>query len=106
MEHRIIRKDGEVRWVQQFATVIFDEHVEPQYVDGTLYDITDRKRSEESLRENEERYRRIADNATDIIWTMDMNMRLTYVNCFASIFTCTLAEYSSAHAAKSPLIMT
>lgn len=32
------------------------------------------------LRESEERYRRLAENATDIIWTTDMSMRPTYIS--------------------------
>ncbi|HEY82237.1 MAG TPA: PAS domain S-box protein [Dehalococcoidia bacterium] len=32
------------------------------------------------LRQSEERYRRLAENATDIIWTMDMSMRLSYIS--------------------------
>ncbi|MFC2028184.1 PAS domain S-box protein, partial [Chloroflexota bacterium] len=41
--------------------------------------------SQEALRDSEERYRRLADNATDIIWTMDMDMRLTYVSPSVSL---------------------
>ena len=32
----------------------------------------------EAAQESEKRYRLLADNASDIIWTMDMSLRLTY----------------------------
>jgi rsbT co-antagonist protein RsbR len=35
---------------------------------------------EEELRESEERYRRLTETISDVIWTMDMNMKLTYVS--------------------------
>jgi len=38
----------------------------------------DRKKTEEELRESEQRYRLLADNVTDLIWTMDMEMNYTY----------------------------
>ncbi|MCK4722883.1 MAG: hypothetical protein KAT75_06245, partial [Dehalococcoidia bacterium] len=42
-----------------------------------LGEITRRKQMEEEIQESETRYRLVAENATDVIWTVDMNMRPT-----------------------------
>jgi two-component system, sporulation sensor kinase C len=42
--------------------------------------ITEQKRAEQTLRESERRYRLLADHATDFIWTMDWNLKLTYAS--------------------------
>jgi PAS domain S-box-containing protein len=34
----------------------------------------------DEIQESEERYRLLADNVSDVIWTMDMNLKLTYVS--------------------------
>lgn len=48
---------------------------------GTLNtEIQERKRIEEVVRQSEERYRMMADNATDVIWTMDLSGRFTYIS--------------------------
>jgi len=40
----------------------------------------ERKQMEEVIRESERQYRLLAENAKDIIWTVDMNMRPTYIS--------------------------
>ncbi len=48
---------------------------------GTLHtEIQERKRVEEVVRQSEERYRMLADNATDVIWTMDLSGHFTYIS--------------------------
>jgi two-component system cell cycle sensor histidine kinase/response regulator CckA len=39
-----------------------------------------RKRAEDELREREMKYRLLAENVTDVIWTIDMDLKFTYVS--------------------------
>jgi PAS domain S-box-containing protein len=79
-EAQFRRYDGTVIWVRNGAKVIHDEEGHLLYFEGRLEDITEYRRMEEELRESERRYRLLAENVTDIIWTMDLNLRLTYVS--------------------------
>ncbi|MDD5094200.1 MAG: PAS domain S-box protein [Dehalococcoidia bacterium] len=73
-----IRKDGEIRILRLSSTyVTIDDQI---YAYNTFIDVTESKRMEEALQESEKRYRRLADNATDMIWTLDMNLRWTHIS--------------------------
>jgi len=48
--YRIIRKDGQIRWVNEFIQNIMDKRGQPECVQGTVYDITEHKQAQESLK--------------------------------------------------------
>ncbi len=63
-----------------------DVHMTINMIPGTkqsvasILDITERKHMEEALGEREKHYRLLAENAADVIWTVDMNMGPTYIS--------------------------
>lgn len=77
-EFKIIVKNGEERWVDLASGPIeFDGR--PAIL-GTAFDITDRKRAEESLRASEEGYRDLVENSQDLICTHDLKGRILSAN--------------------------
>ena len=75
---RIIDKEGTVKWLELRATLIEWEG-RPATL-NFVTDITIRKQAEQALKESEERYRLLAENSLDVIWTADMQGELTYVS--------------------------
>ncbi|MBW1769356.1 MAG: response regulator, partial [Deltaproteobacteria bacterium] len=57
-EHRMLHKDGSIRWILVRGKAILDESGNAVRLIGTDADITDRKQMEEALRENEEKLAR------------------------------------------------
>ena len=53
IEHRIICKDGKIKWVSDTAILKYDSNGEVVSYDGVIKDITERKLTEETLRRNE-----------------------------------------------------
>jgi PAS domain S-box-containing protein len=50
LEYRFMARDDRLVWVRDEAALVRDEHGAPQYWQGFMVDITDRKRAEEDLR--------------------------------------------------------
>jgi PAS domain S-box-containing protein len=80
LEHRIIRKDGATRWVKNTPVLNFDSQGGPLSCDGLVQDITERKRAEEALRESQERYKQLWNDAPVAYHTLDATGMVLQVN--------------------------
>ncbi len=80
LENWCIAKDGRRVLFSTNAVPILDETGNLVGYRGVDTDLTEHRRMEENLRNSEERHRLIADNAYDVIWTMNIDGRLTYVS--------------------------
>ncbi|MBL7128994.1 MAG: PAS domain S-box protein [Ignavibacteria bacterium] len=78
-DFRLLHKDGETRvYVHMSAGIV--EYKGKIASMGTLSNITERMKSEESLRNSEESYRELFNNATDAIYIQDKEGRFLDVN--------------------------
>jgi PAS domain S-box-containing protein len=70
-EYRVIRPDGEVRWLYAMGTAVRDEKGRPQTIFGVNFDITERKRAEEELDSIRQRLDIAVEGAKLGVWTLD-----------------------------------
>lgn len=80
IDHRVTISNGEERIVHAKGEVVFDENNNPVRIRGTVQDITERKQSEEKLRDSEEKYRNIVETANEGIVIINDLFNVTYVN--------------------------
>lgn len=66
-EYRIITKSGEVRWIDDQTFVRRDHNNKITHYQGIVFDITERKRAEESLQKSEARYRKLIETEPECV---------------------------------------
>ena len=73
-------RDGTVFPTLMHNSIILDDQGEKIGMLGTFVDITEQKEVEQKLRESEEKYRFISENANDLICLVDSKWRFQYCN--------------------------
>jgi PAS domain S-box-containing protein len=79
-EYRFIRPDGSIAWVIGRAVPQVDKYKKIIGYIGTITDITERKQSEDALKESEERYRVFINSTNDMAFLKDNDLKYILVN--------------------------
>jgi PAS domain S-box-containing protein len=79
-EYEILMLDGTRVPAEITASSMKDAGGQPVGIVGVVRDITERRRAESDLRESEERYRDLFENANDLIQSVAPDGRFEYVN--------------------------
>ncbi|MGH9334330.1 MAG: PAS domain-containing hybrid sensor histidine kinase/response regulator, partial [Vicinamibacteria bacterium] len=80
VEFRIVRPDGEERWLAGKGGVIPDSSGKPLRLTGVNFDVTVRKQAEEALRRSERIYRGIGESIDYGVWVCDSEGRNVYAS--------------------------
>jgi two-component system sensor histidine kinase/response regulator len=75
MEKRYVHARGHLVAVLLNVSLVRDGQGQPRYFISQIQDITERKQTENALRESNEKFHQLADNITDAFWIRSPDMR-------------------------------
>jgi PAS domain S-box-containing protein len=78
VEYRLRHREGNIRYLLEQGMPIRGPGGEPLYIDGVIFDVTERRRTEEALRESEERFRQLAEHIREVFWMCDPDITETH----------------------------
>ncbi|HKS37702.1 MAG TPA: PAS domain S-box protein, partial [Verrucomicrobiae bacterium] len=79
-ESQVYRRDRSIIWISENARVVRDAEGRVLYYEGTVEDITERKRAEEALRDSEVLYHSLVECLPQNIFRKDTQGRFTFCN--------------------------
>ncbi len=80
LEYEALRKDRSRIWIRESAKAVFGPDGNIQFLEGFIEDITDRKRAEEILRTERERFKSLSENAPFGMVMIDEDGTFKYIN--------------------------
>jgi diguanylate cyclase (GGDEF)-like protein/PAS domain S-box-containing protein len=80
LRYAIRHKDGTLRYVEEHGQGVHNDDGTVEVLEGVVYDVTERERAEERLRETEARYRGVVEDQTELICRFSPDGTLTFVN--------------------------
>ena len=79
-EYRFLARDGRVVWCRDEGVLVRGADGEPPLLQGVIYDITERKHAEQTVRDSEHRLQGIMDNSAAVIYLKDRDGKYLLVN--------------------------
>ena len=80
IEYRIVKPDGEVRWVSDYMWTIYNDKNEVVEIAGVTEDITETKVMQNELLQSENKFRSVFEDSYDCIFLISSNGRIIDVN--------------------------
>jgi PAS domain S-box-containing protein len=80
MDKRYVRADGVVVWTRLSVSMVHDLDGQPKHYVSQVQDLTAARNARRALTESEQRFRRLADNAPDMISETRLDGTWTYVS--------------------------
>lgn len=78
--HRIIRKDGQVRWIRNTCLLIFDRERNLLGYDSLIRDVTEEIVAQDTLKKSELFYRGIIENLSEGYFEIDLEGNIRFAN--------------------------
>ena len=83
LEYRIIHKDGFIKWVFERGQAVFEGDNKLSFLDGCIFDITEKKQVEEALAYSQDEVKRlalVAHSTTNSVMITDADENIIWVN--------------------------
>jgi phosphoserine phosphatase RsbU/P len=79
-ESKIYRKNGDTMWISENCRAVRNPRGKLLYYEGTVEDITHRRRTEENLRNSESLYHSLVETMPQSVFRKDLQGRFTFAN--------------------------
>lgn len=83
IDYRLLSADGQIKWVHDQGRGIFNLSGEIMYVDGAIFEITERKKNEENLVKSHRKIVNILESISDGFFVLDQSGNFIYINARA-----------------------
>ncbi|QJW89987.1 PAS domain S-box protein [Spirosoma taeanense] len=86
-QQRIIQPSGRFCYIQCKGVVLRNETGKPARLVGVVWDVTEQKQAEQTLRKRKEQYRQLVDNLREVVYKTDLQGNWTFLNLYWTVLT-------------------